>query len=239
MFPITCVDNFYSNPDQIRDFALSLKYSKIEGIYPGERTEPLFEIDNKFNVQFTLKVLSLFYNYRHEDVNFRVISFFQKIYPFSENVKDLLNNGWFHSDSDCTLAAGVIYLTPSPNPDSGTMFGAFIDDSPEIDYNLSTDMRHNLYKNNNLDDIDIESYRKQISIHNNSFQETLEVKNQYNRLICYDSKIFHRENNFFCNPNEPRLTQVFFIKELNTENPPLNRMHNYEVQTPRLSQRRS
>lgn len=236
MFPITCVDNFYNNPDEIRNFALSLTYNKEEeGVYPGERTKPIHQIDNEFNIRFTLKVLSLFYNYRHEDVRFKVTSYFQKIYPFSEDMNDPLNNGWFHSDDDYNMAAGVIYLTPSANLESGTTFGKVSGECTNIDYSLSSDMRNKLYKNNNLNDIDIESYRNQILLYNSSFQTTLEVKNQYNRLIFYDSKIPHRENNFFCSPKEPRLTQVFFIKEFDTENTPLNRMHNYEISTPRLS----
>ena len=56
-FPTLCVDDFYINPEKVRDFALSLEYSKPEGIYPGERTKYLHEIDKKFFHQFCEKLL--------------------------------------------------------------------------------------------------------------------------------------------------------------------------------------
>ena len=34
MIPISCVDNFYEDPDSIRKFALSLDYNKEDGNYP-------------------------------------------------------------------------------------------------------------------------------------------------------------------------------------------------------------
>ena len=40
-FPTLCVDDFYKNPKQIRDYALSLNYNKDLGIFPGERTKYL------------------------------------------------------------------------------------------------------------------------------------------------------------------------------------------------------
>ena len=38
-FPITCYDNFYENPDYIREFALSLDYSPESGTFPGVRSK--------------------------------------------------------------------------------------------------------------------------------------------------------------------------------------------------------
>jgi len=86
-----------------------------------------------------------------------------------------------------------------------------------------------------LGDIDVDLYRKSVIKHNSLFETTIEVKNQYNRLVFYDSRIPHRENNFFCNYDEPRLTHVFFVKYFESDTKPLNRMFNNEIQTPRLS----
>lgn len=232
MFPATFYDGFYENPDEIRQFALSLDYGKQSGNFPGERTQPLEEIDKDFSDQFLRRVFSLFYNFNHEKVKFKSQSYFQKIYPYSDEVNDPLNQGWYHSDDDHNLAAGVIYLNPIPNPNSGTIFGFHI--GGNLDYSI----RDSLYKNNNLQDIDLDSYRKSVVKHNSLFQTTIEVKNQYNRLIFYDSRIPHRENNFFCNYDEPRLTQVFFITQFESETTPLNRIFNNEIHTPRLFERR-
>ena len=45
--------------------------------------------------------------------------FFQKIKPFSKDKFDSTNKGWVHTDEDA-LFAGVVYLNPKPDPDSGT-----------------------------------------------------------------------------------------------------------------------
>ena len=56
-FPVTIIDNFYKNPDLVRDFALSLDYhsafnrSEVTGrefIFPGTRSNFLFEISHTF-----------------------------------------------------------------------------------------------------------------------------------------------------------------------------------------------
>ena len=63
LFPITCVDDFYSEPDNIRDFALSLEYGKDElSNFPGQRTKMLHEIDSYFFNIFCEKIFSLFFN---------------------------------------------------------------------------------------------------------------------------------------------------------------------------------
>ena len=42
IFPILCQDDFFDNPDEIREYALSLDYKSDEnGHWPGVRTRPL------------------------------------------------------------------------------------------------------------------------------------------------------------------------------------------------------
>ena len=41
-YPVTIIDNFYDNPEEIRDFALKHNFFPTEeGFYPGRRTEKL------------------------------------------------------------------------------------------------------------------------------------------------------------------------------------------------------
>ena len=48
IFPILCQDDFFDNPDEIREYALSLDYKSDEnGHWPGVRTRPLHEINPK------------------------------------------------------------------------------------------------------------------------------------------------------------------------------------------------
>ena len=85
-FPITCIDDFYSDPDEVRRFALSCDFDqKTAGNYPGVRTKMIHYISENFFNTFCAKLFSLFYNYKHEHINWIVETAFQKIYPLSDN----------------------------------------------------------------------------------------------------------------------------------------------------------
>ena len=56
-FPILCVDDFYTNPDEVREFALSLEYNGKEGNFPGMRTKELHLINEKFFGSFLFKIV--------------------------------------------------------------------------------------------------------------------------------------------------------------------------------------
>ena len=54
---------------------------------------------------------------------FKNILYFQEIHQFSDNKNDLRNKGWIHKDGDSESdyeLAGLIYLSPNIDPDSGT-----------------------------------------------------------------------------------------------------------------------
>ena len=120
-FPITCYDDFYENPDQVREFALTLDYTKVSGFFPGSRTQPLSTIDKDFCEFSCQRVLSIFGDYSEtcDPNNYRALTQFQKISRFSSDFDDPVNMGWIHEDIKADLAA-VIYLDPNPNLDNGT-----------------------------------------------------------------------------------------------------------------------
>lgn len=220
-FPSLCVDNFYKDPNKVREFALSLEYVKQPGNYPGLRSCPLFELENSFFNDFCTKLFSIFFNYDNEYVNWNVISYFQKIYPYSEDKNSPLNSGWYHEDSGDNVAAGVIYLNPYPYFDAGTTIGF---PKSNCTINLSDfDWRNKLYAE---EPIDRREYQHKIIDHNMKFDKTLEFKNVYNRMIMYDSCYWHKESNFFANETEPRLTQVFFVNQVSSGGgTPIQRMN--------------
>ena len=49
LIPTSCVDDFYEDPDSIREYALSLDYKKEKGNYPGVRTKDLSYINKDFS----------------------------------------------------------------------------------------------------------------------------------------------------------------------------------------------
>ena len=60
-------------------------------------------------------------------------------------------------------------------------------------------------------------------------KKQLEINNVYNRLAFYGSQYPHRETNFCASDTEPRLTQVFFVKNFESLATPLGRTSNYEI----------
>lgn len=217
-FPICCVDNFYNNPDSIREFCSKFEYKKVPGIYPGLRTDPLQEIAPGFFHSFCLKLLSLFYDYNDHNVKWNIGSYFQKITPFSKNPDDPINTGWVHLDKKCVFA-GVIYLNPNPNKNAGTSIYQFKNSISKTEDDLDFSIRDKFYSGEN---IDIDLYKKTLIEHNDQFEKVIEFKNVYNRMISYDG--WHKENNFYINENEPRLTQVFFVEEIEARTAPIERI---------------
>lgn len=223
-FPVACVDNFYSDPDKIREFALSLEYSKKETEnYPGERSKPIHTVSPHLFDVLCNKIFSLFFDFNSNQLDWKVESYFQKIYPFESSVEDSdeVNSGWTHVD-DNTIFAGVIYLNPNPNLDSGTsIYEKNENFNEEIDWSI----RNDFYNKKGLPSSE---YAKIKSQHNSKFHKTIEFKNVYNRMIMYDGSYWHRHSGFLMDSEDFRLTQVFFLNHLKTNfPPPVIRCQNY------------
>lgn len=108
------IDNFLTNPDQIRQDALELTYTKAQPNSPGWRGfrclytnmvgDEVYElIQNKLNeldpIEFTDAFLRGYFHY-----------------TIGEDMTDTT-----HTDHSFDYA-GVLYLTPNPQPNSGTIF---------------------------------------------------------------------------------------------------------------------
>lgn len=232
-FPV-CIDNFFDNPDEIREWALSLPKEKSDdGHWPGVRTSPLHILDKQFHNTLFLKVLASYFDLKWSDVSWdECRAFFQLITPYSNNEDDMENTGWIHRDDGDDLA-GLIYLTPNANLNSGTSL-----------FNLKPEYEDSFTKYGNNpekqafygeDKSIIETYRKVMLKHNNKFYEKTRFNNLYNRCILYDSNEYHKANSFSTGEDE-RLTLVFFMKGVKSgslggerkSRYPLNRVKDYE-----------
>jgi hypothetical protein len=221
-FPVVVMDNFYSNPDEIREYALSLEYFPAEeNRHPGKRTKPLHEIDQTFNDFCISKFLSLYYNLDNTFVQWNVQTRFQLIESYNEDPESWLNKNFIHTDGNCTLA-GIVYLNYNANINAGTSMYRPVKQLGLID----TDMviRKQFYNNEPVE----QEYIEQIKYHTSQFEETLTVKNIYNRVVAYDANVFHAGSTVHVG-NEARLTQVFFVHEVTAENirTPIDRVRNY------------
>jgi hypothetical protein len=200
-----CIDDFYENPDEVRNFALSLDYEKDEfGYWPGKRTKPLHEIDEEFFRHFCTRLFSVYYDFSFVQFEYNLLTHFQLIEPFSCEKSSAKNQGWIHLDSGFILG-GVIYLNPEIDASCGTSLYR-VTNSELIDTWRPT--KEIFYKNG----ID-QNYDEEILKHNSAFEETVRFNNVYNRLISFDAQVYHGANNFHTN-KEPRLTQVFFVNSI-------------------------
>jgi hypothetical protein len=210
LFPTTCIDNFFDNPKLIRELAYSLEhFADPEGRWPGTRTKQLHEVAPEYNNFFTCKLLSMFYNFKRQEVNWEIESYFQFIEPYGKDEEP--NVGWVHKDNNAALA-GLVYLNEDADLASGTsLFNPKRIGNTPINYLA----QRNFYKLNN--NISKAEYIEKLKENNDLFTETVTIGNVYNRLICYDGATYHRANSFNSGTNEPRLTQVFFVNKITTD----------------------
>ena len=217
-FHSVCVDNFFNNPDLIREFALNQEYFPTDGRYPGERTSNMWQINKTLSDYLFAKIFSVYFPVRGYQIKFEKADItFQKIKPFSDVTNSWKNTGWIHTDNDFALA-GLVYLTPNFNKNGGTsLFNLKKEFSYTHDDSILTPMKNKLYSGKKISD---EEYKNALEKYNSKFEEKTEFKNIYNRLIAYDGHEYHGAKSFYNNTGDERLTLVFFIDGITIEKSP-------------------
>ena len=200
-FPITIVDDFYPDPDKVRQFALDQQYTQSHPGYPGVRTEQLHTIDQPFTDQFCQRLFSLFYDFM-APIEWDLSTSFHLIQPYN-NPK--ANTGLIHKDYKA-LCAGVVYLNPNPDPTSGTT--------------LCQPNNTHQYKQEEWDSklfsYDEDYIGNVIPQHTSMFNQTLAIDNVYNRMVLYDGDYWHKISKY----TPDRLNQVFFVYQVKSPIPP-------------------
>lgn len=223
-FPVICVDDFYDDPDKIRNFALSQSFYHTEdGKWPGKRTKHLADINREFFNEFCHKLFSLYFDLDNTHMQWDVTTGFQLIEPFSHDETSPKNKGWIHHDTDAVLG-GIIYLNDDAIDTAGTHIYRLKDGcTREQTYSpWYIDTKKKYYK----DGID-DNYDNLILEHTNMFTEVATFKNIYNRLVSFDGNDFHGVNSFYTT-GAPRLTQYFFVNKIEMHSQtPLDKMRKY------------
>ncbi len=179
LFPIVICDNFFDDPDSVAKFGKSLPYkkgTKINGI-PGVRTDSLHLVDKEFFMWLTKKSLKLIYPTK--DVGFVADGRFQKI-PVN-----LDHDGWVHVDKPSELTA-VIYL--SKHTDTGISF--YKTKKPQ-DQGDKQRLKFEYYYNPDMSKEKLKEIEEAKKFNNDLFEETVNVKGLYNRIVIFDSSIYH------------------------------------------------
>lgn len=216
LIPITILDNFFDDPDKIRNWALSLEYSKDpEGKWPGVRTKSLHEINTNFFDTVCCKFFSLFFDLNQEKMNFSLNMRFQL-------VDSKYGSGWVHTDHLESQITGLIYLSPNIDSHSGTSI--YQEKKNLLVQNHSYNKIKEDFYLNRISHEEAEKYRKE---HNSQYEESVKVSNIYNRLIAFDSHLHHAAQDFFGTEKDSRLTLVFFVNELYVNNTPVGKLRRF------------
>ncbi len=101
-------DDFYNDPDSVRNYALSQSF-EVRGNYPGLRTQPYLPQDVKNAIQYIV------YNAGGKVTDWMESSG----YTGAFQICTALDRTWIHADNYNTWAA-VCYLTPDAPLSSGT-----------------------------------------------------------------------------------------------------------------------
>jgi hypothetical protein len=186
------IDNFYSNPMEVREFALKQEF-KVRGNYPGQRTEPFLNDSLKKTLR------DILYPFAGE------VTWWGGEYTGSFQYTTAADRSWIHADSTTDWAA-VCYLTPDAPVSAGTgIFKHKATGWMNYDYKLAE-------KDPNYNKIappgdDMQDYTK--------WEMVDRVGNVFNRLIMYRADNYHVSLDYFGkNMYDGRLFQVFFF---NTE----------------------
>ena len=184
MLDVFVFENFYENPDEVRDYALNQTFN-IEGNYPGWRTKPAVpEQSEKLKNFIQEKIIGEEITHWPEEYN--------TAYQYTD--KDCVT--WVHHDA--TEWAGVVYLTPNAPVDSGTSI-----------YRLK---ETGVYQWN-PDDDSTDYNNGEIPRDITKWEEILSVGNIYNRLVIYKGTYYHRSKipGFGNGKEDGRLFQTFFF----------------------------
>jgi hypothetical protein len=207
LYPTTIIENFYENPDAIREFALAQKYTfcherqNLQYVYPGSRTKDLFDLDKSLHEKICSKLVSIFHNTEHDTMRWAISTNFQSV---TEEFKD----GVIHTDHN-TIFAAVLYLSPDAPLNSGTSLFKPNKSFDEAKYKQA------------LADNDTRFRAGKIAMdtsYHSMFDEVVRVNNRYNTLILYEGQHHHAANQFFGDTLEnSRLSQVFFINKIDAQ----------------------
>lgn len=207
LFPVCVVDDFYDNPHDVRELALSQKfYPNEDGRWPGARTKTIDDIDPFLYHYFCKKILSIFYDVEQIS-GFKIETSFQKIKPHHKEKTNEINRGFIHQDT--TLFGGVVYLDTVFEQNSGTSI--YTTKNKWWTYNNldinANNIKMKSYSGNKLSDEDFSMW----NLSRDQYLETVKIENIFNRCVLFDGNNHHGVPYF---GSDERLTQVFFVTNI-------------------------
>jgi hypothetical protein len=188
---IIVVDNFYNNPDEIRNFAINNLEYKESGYHKGKRSTERFILKGTKEIFENILGKQIF--------NWNKESYANGIFQFCTKNDPIV----YHTDSQ--NYAGIIFLSPDAPVSTGTAtYKSKITGVSKID---DTNYSEELYKKT------FSGYGDNINFYDNSSYELVDkIGNVYNRLLLFDSKYIHAATEYYGNDiNNSRFFQLFFF----------------------------
>lgn len=198
---IFVVDNFYSNPDDIRIKALKSfdTNEKVFGInYPGIKILVEDQFIKNYLTSRTSKI-----------VNENLI-LVESCFQF---VDKSFIKGIPHDDRGRKYTS-IIYLNPNPPKNSGTeIFDHFYKTRSKLytEENFILPYKRNFFKAKKKNILHKFLYSKLIDSILKDQKYCTSIANKYNRHLIFDSKMVHRAQNYFGDGKESRLCLVSFF----------------------------
>jgi hypothetical protein len=188
---IIVIDDFYTNPDEIREFAInSLTYNE-SGYHKGKRST------DKFILRGTKEIFERILG--KEIYNWNKETYANGVFQFCTEEDPIV----YHTDTQ--NYAGIVFLSPDAPVSTGTAtYKSKITGVRKIDETNYTD---ELYKKT------FSGYGDELNFYDNSSYDLVDkVGNVYNRLVLFDSKCIHAATEYYGNDiKDSRFFQLFFF----------------------------
>ncbi len=181
------VDNFYYEPDMIRDYAINnLKFSESD-YHKGRRSERFILNGTKERLEAILG---------RNILNWFSPSYANGVFQYCTSYDPIV----YHVDTQ--QFAGVVFLTPNAPLDSGT-----------ATYRSKITGQTRFDEFNDLYNPTFKGVSNELNFYDSTSYEVVDkVANVYNRLVLWDAKAIHAATNYFGdNINNARFFQLFFF----------------------------
>jgi hypothetical protein len=188
---VIVVDNFYANPDFIREWAMNEINFSPSDYHKGERATERFSI---FGMKEKLEEIigKPVYNWNYD-------AYANGIFQFCTADQPIV----YHVDNQ--TYAGIVFLTPDAPPSTGT---AFYRSKVTGDYKFDDEKRQTINY--------VRAFQGKSAEMNfydgTNFEKIDEVGNVYNRLVLFDAKNIHAATQYFGDGiDNARFFHMFFF----------------------------
>ena len=211
-FPITIIDNFYSNFNKVLSLVNNTKFISKKNVYmPGLSSDHLNNLDTNINEECVMKIIRNYYS-RRTYTGYNYVTWFDKITPYNNQH---VTEGWIHYDDDNKLT-GILFICGEVNEGL-----SFYEKNDNYEHQNFFDIKKQLYLGENVDNA---LYNKKIKEHNANFNKILDVSFRPNRLVLFDSSIYHAANGMG-SVNKPRIIQPIFFQKIIADYFPIPEMN--------------